>query len=223
MVILTYIFCLKWNNVIVTYCFDCLIIQFDGCIYILFLFKRHSSNICMPIEKLLFTSDFVILLIEFLIWISTEIALAHKLIHYMELLYLILKKTKCTINYIFIIQSTLYSYFVETWAQFWVLCKLHVRTWYKIQSNASTKIADRTLQHPFLLSYRLTVANQYFSSNVQFLIQSHLSLKKQPSSLETRQIWLWAPLQLRSCEIMTLLTNPEIQLSPQRWISNQLQ
>lgn len=78
---------------IVTFCFDCLIIQLDGYIYVQFLFKRHTSNIFMPIEKLLCTSDFVVLLIEFfLMRISTEIALTHRIIHYMELLYFMLKK-----------------------------------------------------------------------------------------------------------------------------------
>lgn len=58
-----------------------------------FCSKKCSSNICMPIEKLLCIFDFVVLLIEFfLIWTSTEIALTHKIIHYVELLYFILKK-----------------------------------------------------------------------------------------------------------------------------------
>lgn len=204
---------------IVTFCFDCLIIQLDGYIYIQFLFKRHTSNIFMPIEKLLCTSDFVVLLIEFfLMWISTEIALTHRIIHYMELLYFMLKKDQMhnklyphyTVYIIF-----LFCRDMRRILWFCVNC-ISARTWYKIQSNASTKTADRSLQHPFFLSYTLTVTNQYLSRNSQLLIQSHLSFKKQPTSLETHQIVLWAPLQLRLCEIMALLTNPETQLSPQR-------
>lgn len=214
LVILTYIFCLKWNTIIVAFCFDCLIMQLDGYTYVQFLFKRRSSNICMPIEKLLCISDFVVFLIEvFLIWISTEIALTYKIIHYMELLYFILKKDQMH-NKLYP-RYTIYIIFLFCRDMSWILwfcvnC-ISARTWYKIQSNASTKTADKNPQHPSLLSYRLTVTNQYFSSNAQFLIQSHLSFKKQHTSLETHQILLWAPWQLRSCEIMTLLTNPEIQ------------
>lgn len=219
LVILTYIFCLKWNTLIVTFCFDCLIIQLDGYIYKQFLFKRHSSNVCMPIEKLLCISDFVVLLIEcFLIWISTEIALIHGIIHCLELFYFMLKKPQMH-NKLYP-HYTIYIIFLFCRDMSWILwfyvnC-ISVRTWYKIQSNASTRTADRSLQHLFLLSYRLTVTNRCFSRNSQFLIQSLLSFKKQPTSLGTCQILLWAPLQLRPCEITTLLTNPEIHFSPQR-------
>lgn len=154
----------------------------------------------------------------FLIQISTEIALTHKIIHYME--YSVFYQKKDQMHNKLYPHYTIYIIFLfcgDMSRILWLCVNcISVRTWYKIQSNASTKTADRSLQHPFLLSYRLTVTNQYFSSNAQFLIQSHLPFKKQHTSLETRQIWLRAPLQFRSCKIMTLLTNPEIQFSPQR-------
>lgn len=57
--------------------------------YIQFVFKRHCSNVCTPTEKLLCRSDFVAYC--FLNFqstlISIEIALIHRIIHYMELFY----------------------------------------------------------------------------------------------------------------------------------------
>lgn len=121
----------------------------------------------MPIEKLLCIFDFAVLLIEFfLVWTSTEIALTHKIIHYVELLYFILKKDQMH-NKLYP-HYTIYIIFLfcrdMSWMLWFCVNCISGRTWYKIQSNATTKTADRSLQHPFLLSYRLTVTNQYFSS-----------------------------------------------------------
>lgn len=51
-----------------------------------------------------------------------------------------------------------------SWMLWFCVDCISARTWYKIQPNASTKTADRNLQHPLLPSYRLTETNQYCSS-----------------------------------------------------------